>query len=250
MTTPVIPPTFDNPKDAKAQAKTEKAYRKAQRPIYQKKRFILPVGFVVLFFLIGIVGSLGGAGGKKANTPTPQAVVPAVSTAPATAAPTVDQAQLARDRAAAAAQVKADAAKAKADADAQARADAKAEADAKAKADAAKRAEAIRLANLPTTAQEQAIQSAQSYLEMSGFSRLGLLKQLTSKYGEGFTKADAVYAVDHIKVDWNQQAVESAKSYLEQGGFSRAGLIQQLTSPYGEQFTVKQATYAVNKVGL
>ena len=176
MTAPVIPPTFDNPRDAKAQAKAkaEKEYRKAQRPIYQKKRFILPVGFVVLFLLIGIVGSLGGAGSDKANTPTPQAVVPAVSTAPATAAPTptVDQAQVARDKAAAAAQVKADAAKAEAAvaksikvAEAKAKADA---ANAKAKADAAKRAEAVRLKNLPTTAQEQAIESAQSYLDMVG----------------------------------------------------------------------------------
>ena len=59
-----------------------------------------------------------------------------------------------------------------------------------------------------------------------------------------------MYAVNHIKVDWNQQAVKSAQSYLDTGGFSRAGLIQQLTSKYGAGFTVKQATYAVNKVGL
>jgi hypothetical protein len=60
-----------------------------------------------------------------------------------------------------------------------------------------------------------------------------------------------VFAVDHIKVDWNQQAVLSAKGYLAMGtGFSRAGLIQQLTSTAGEQFTLAQATYAANKVGL
>jgi len=103
-----------------------------------------------------------------------------------------------------------------------------------------------------TVAQENAIQSAKSYLSMgSGFSRAGLIQQLTSKAGEGFKKANAVFAVNHIKVDWNKQAVLSAKSYLDMGsGFSRAGLIQQLTSKAGEQYTLAQATYAANHVGL
>jgi hypothetical protein len=101
-----------------------------------------------------------------------------------------------------------------------------------------------------TVSQENAIESAESYLDMSGFSRAGLIDQLSSQYGEGFPTADAVFAVNHIDVDWNAQAVKSAKSYLDMGGFSRAGLIDQLSSPYGEQFTVAQATYAANKVGL
>jgi hypothetical protein len=101
-----------------------------------------------------------------------------------------------------------------------------------------------------TVAQEQAIQSAQSYVDMSGFSRTGLIHQLTSKAGEGFKPADAAFAVNHIKVDWNKEAVESAKSYLEMGGFSRASLIRQLSSKSGEQFTRAQAKYAANHVGL
>ncbi len=101
-----------------------------------------------------------------------------------------------------------------------------------------------------TVSQEQAIQSAQSYLAMGGFSRAGLINQLSSSSGEGFPKADAIYAVDHVQANWNQEAVESAKSYLQMGGFSRAGLIEQLSSPSGEGFTRAQAIYAVNKVGL
>ena len=101
-----------------------------------------------------------------------------------------------------------------------------------------------------TTAQENAIESAQSYLDMSGFSRAGLIRQLTSKAGEGYKMADAVFAINHIKVDWNKEAVESAKSYLDMTSFSRAGLIQQLSSKAGDQFTVAQATYAANHVGL
>lgn len=101
-----------------------------------------------------------------------------------------------------------------------------------------------------TLAMENALESAQSYLDYSAFSRLGLIDQLSSEYGEGFAVADATWAVDYLKVNWNEQAVKSAKSYLEYSAFSRQGLIDQLSSPYGEQFTVAQATYAVNQIGL
>ncbi len=102
-----------------------------------------------------------------------------------------------------------------------------------------------------STAQENAIRSAQSYLDLgSGFSKAGLIQQLTWKAGEGFKMADAVFAVNHIKVDYNEQAVLSAKAYLDMSGFSRSGLIQQLTSKAGDQYTMAQATYAAKKVGL
>jgi host cell surface-exposed lipoprotein/uncharacterized protein DUF2510 len=101
-----------------------------------------------------------------------------------------------------------------------------------------------------TVSQEQAIGSAKNYLSISGFSRSGLIQQLSSSYGDGFSKADATFAVNHIKVDWNEQAVRSAKNYLSISHFSRAGLIQQLSSSYGDGYTVAQATYAVNHVGL
>lgn len=106
------------------------------------------------------------------------------------------------------------------------------------------------LAPAYTTSQEQAILAAESYLAMSGFSKKGLIKQLSSKYGEGFPLKDAIFAAEHVKVNWYLEAVESARSYLELGGFSRYSLIRQLESPYGEQFTHAQAVYAANKVGL
>lgn len=100
-----------------------------------------------------------------------------------------------------------------------------------------------------TKAQENAIRSAQSYVDLMPFSRAGLIDQLSSEYGEGFNRADAEFAVDHIDVDWFAEAVESAESYLETMPMSRQGLIDQLTSEYGEQFTLKQATQAANAVG-
>ena len=101
-----------------------------------------------------------------------------------------------------------------------------------------------------TTSQEQAIGSAKDYLDYSAFSRVGLIQQLSSKYGDGFSKADATFAVNHITVDWNAQAVQAAKDYMSMSHFSRAGLIQQLHSSYGDGYTLAQATYAANHVGL
>lgn len=97
---------------------------------------------------------------------------------------------------------------------------------------------------------KNAIRSARSYLDLSGFSRAGLINQLTSKAGDGFSRADATYAADHVGVDWNAEAVESAKAYLDLSGFSRAGLIQQLTSKAGDRYTKAQAEHAADEVGL
>lgn len=98
-----------------------------------------------------------------------------------------------------------------------------------------------------TTGQQQAVTSAQGYLDDGqGFSQSGLTKQLTSSSGEGFPLADAQFAISYLHPDWYAQAVISAKSYLADGqGFSRSGLMQQLTSQYGEGFTYAQAQYAV-----
>jgi len=81
-------------------------------------------------------------------------------------------------------------------------------------------------------------------------SKKGLIRQLSSQAGDGYPKADAVFAVNHIDVNWKEQAVQSAKDYLDFTSFSRDGLIQQLSSSAGDQYTHAQAVYAANKVGL
>jgi hypothetical protein len=101
-----------------------------------------------------------------------------------------------------------------------------------------------------TKSQEQAVGAARSYLEFTAFSRKGLIKQLSSEYGEGFSVKDATFAVDYLKVNWNEQAAKAAKKYLEVTHFSRNGLIRQLESEHGEGFTHKQAVYGVTKAGL
>jgi hypothetical protein len=99
-----------------------------------------------------------------------------------------------------------------------------------------------------TLGQENALESAQGYVDMSGFSKAGLIGQLSSSAGEGFSKADATFAANNVDADWNEEAVESAQSYLDMSAFSKAGLIQQLSSAAGDEFTPAQARYAVNKV--
>lgn len=94
-----------------------------------------------------------------------------------------------------------------------------------------------------TGPQNNAIRSAKQYLSMTGFSRNGLIHQLSSDAGEGFDVSDATIAVDSMNIDWNQQAVRSAKQYLNMMGFSCKGLIKQLSSSAGEKYTVEQATY-------
>jgi hypothetical protein len=100
-----------------------------------------------------------------------------------------------------------------------------------------------------TNQQQNAVRSARDYLNLTAFSRQGLIDQLSSAYGSGYSVKDATIAVDSLKVDWNAEAVQSAKEYLKLTAFSCNGLIKQLDSPYGGKFTVAQATYGAKQAG-
>jgi hypothetical protein len=91
-----------------------------------------------------------------------------------------------------------------------------------------------------SSGQENARQQAESYLGFQSFSRKGLIEQL--KF-EGYSLADATYAVDNVVVDWNEQAALKAQSYLDLQSFSRSGLYEQLLY---EGFTRAQANYGVS----
>lgn len=95
-----------------------------------------------------------------------------------------------------------------------------------------------------TVSQRNAVRSAEQYLDYSAFSRQGLIEQL--EY-EGFSTADATFAVDTITVDWNAQAAKAAKAYLDYSAFSRSGLIEQLEY---EGYTPAQAAYGAAAAGL
>ncbi|MEE3851797.1 Ltp family lipoprotein [Gordonia sp. LSe1-13] len=105
-----------------------------------------------------------------------------------------------------------------------------------------------------TSSQRNAVRAGETYLDMMGMSKQGLIGQLSSDAGDGFSVEDATVAVNHIEqqgdVDWNAEAVEAGQAYLDMMGMSRSGLIQQLTSDAGDQFTVEQATYAADQLGV
>jgi len=100
-----------------------------------------------------------------------------------------------------------------------------------------------------TGPQNNAVRSAEQYLNMSGFSRDGLIQQLSSDAGEGFSVSDATAAVDSLSVDWNENAAKSAKAYLDMSGFSCKGLIKQLSSRAGDKYTDAQATFGAQQAG-
>lgn len=101
----------------------------------------------------------------------------------------------------------------------------------------------------PTNSKEtvsgaNASRSAETYLDLSGFSRSGLIKQLMF---EGYSQDDATYGVDSQNANWSEQAARSANSYLDLSGFSRSGLIKQLMF---EGYSKQEAEFGASANGL
>lgn len=105
--------------------------------------------------------------------------------------------------------------------------------------DLVKRVEAIQNA---TREEHNALSKAEDYLSFSAFSKSGLKDQLIY---EGFPEDTAQFAVDHIKVDWNEQALNKAIQYLEFSSFSDQRLYDQLIY---EGFTPEQAQHAIDNL--
>lgn len=96
---------------------------------------------------------------------------------------------------------------------------------------------------------KNALATAEEYNEDQPMSKAGLLDQLTSKDGEGFTQAAGEYAVNHINADWNENALKCAKEYEKTEHLSRADVQDQLSSGVddgGEGFTPEQVQYAMD----
>jgi len=94
-----------------------------------------------------------------------------------------------------------------------------------------------------TTGQRNALEHAKRYLNISAFSRSGLIEQL--EY-EKYSNADATFAADNCGADWNEQAAKKAQRYLEISSFSRDSLIGQLEY---DGFTHDQAVYGAEQNG-
>lgn len=95
-----------------------------------------------------------------------------------------------------------------------------------------------------TKSQQNAVRSAESYLDLMGFSRQGLIDQLEF---EQYSTGDATVAVDSLTVDWSAEAAESAASYLDTMAFSCGSLTDQLVF---EKFTPEQAAFGAAQAGI
>lgn len=196
-----------------AAAPAAAATQSAARPWFRKKRFVVPAGLAGVI----ILASALGAGGAEAPV-TPTALETSASTA--AAASTSAAATPVASAAPVAVATKSPAPVA---------------------TPAAKPKPA---APTLTPAQENAKGSAESYLDMSGFSKQGLVEQLEF---EGYEAKDIEAAMATMKVDWNAEAAQSAEAYRAMTSFSRSGLIDQLKF---EGYTSKQAAYGADSVGL
>lgn len=207
-----------------------------KRPWYRKKRFAIPLGLLLFFMVIGAIS--GDPDTPASTTAGGQEVVEdKPSGAELEAEEELSAEELAAQEAAAAEEqrTKEDQEAAAAEAE---RIKNEQEAAAAAAAEAAK----------GTVSQQNAYRSAESYLDMTGFSRKELIDQLLY---EQFSPEDAEFGVARIEaeggVDWNAEAAESAKSYLEMTAFSRGELLDQLLY---EGFSPEQAEYGVSRTGL
>lgn len=87
-----------------------------------------------------------------------------------------------------------------------------------------------------------AVKKAQDYLSTVGMSKQGLEKQLVDF--EKFSPEAAKYAVEHVKVNWNEQALKKAKDYVKNVSLSPEATRTQLID--FEHFTPEEAQYAID----
>lgn len=186
------------PRDGKAQAAADKAYRKATRPWFKKKRFLLPLIIVGIM----IISSIANAGKDEPST----AVAPsadASAAAPAAPAPAEAAAPAAPAEAAApAVPTEYKSALKKAESYSETMHMSKAgiykqltsEYGEKFSPKAAQYA----VDNLKADYKANALAKAKSYQETMSMSPEGIRQQLTSEHGEKFTPAEADYAVRNL----------------------------------------------------
>lgn len=102
-------------------------------------------------------------------------------------------------------------------------------------------------ANDLTGPEKNAVRSAKRHLDYKGWSRAGLIDQLSSEYGGGYPRAVAITAVDSLNIDWYEQAARAAQRYVDYKGWSCRNLKEQLSSEHGAQFTSDQAAYGARQ---
>lgn len=182
----------------KADAKAAKAYAKAQRPWFKKKRFIIPLALIALLIIINLASgndentSDTVSSETSESTPTPEKTDakkeegkeekkeakdsgPKLTNQQQNAVRTAENylSVMAFSRNGLIEQLSSE------------------HGDGYDKKDAT-----IAVDSLNVDWNEQAVKSAKNYLDLSGFSCSGLIEQLSSSHGEGFTKEQAKHGAE------------------------------------------------------
>ncbi len=92
-----------------------------------------------------------------------------------------------------------------------------------------------------TDEEKDAVRQARAYLDISGFSREGLIEMLLL---EGYTEDDAVFGADNTGADWYEEATRKAESYLDISSYSFDGMVSQLQRI--DKFTELEAIYGAD----
>lgn len=116
--------------------------------------------------------------------------------------------------------------------------------DAEKKLDAAPKKEEVKVSQ----ENKNALKKAEMYGNTMHMSKAGIYYQLTSDFGEKFSKEAAQYAINNAKIDYKKQALAKAKLYQEQQAMSKNAIFTQLTSDAGEKFTEEEAQYAISNL--
>lgn len=95
---------------------------------------------------------------------------------------------------------------------------------------------------------ENALRSAQRYVEFQYLSKSVLYEQLTHPYGAAFTPEQADYAMKHLYVDWRQIALKAAKQRREESELSDEELFDYLSDPDLGGFTEEEARWALEQL--
>lgn len=94
---------------------------------------------------------------------------------------------------------------------------------------------------------KNALKKAELYAKMN-FSKQRIYDQLTSSYGEWFTKEAAQYAIDTLERDYKENALKTAENYSRTMNMSKNRIYEQLISSAWEQFTKEEAQYAIDNM--
>jgi len=95
---------------------------------------------------------------------------------------------------------------------------------------------------------KSALKKAELCAKTLNMSKRAIFEQLTSEYGEKFSKEASEYAISKLEYDWKAFALKKAETYSKTMHKSKQGIYEQLISEHGEKFTEEEAQYAIDNL--